>query len=147
MIDCGVRCVISHCLKGWPCSAGVCRSCDLPAEVDRGLVDACLLTALSHDWVFGVMGVTGSHTDQRISWRWRLLTAFFSDLLDIVIVWQRHHLWGEPKVHMKPDFDSMTQNQDFWDLTAIILDLWIKTNINKWVQLNIIKNEWSMILK
>ncbi len=130
MIDCGVRCVIRHCLKGWSCSAGVCGSCNLPAEVDGGPVDACLLTALSHDWVFGVMGVAGSHTDQRISRRWRFLTAFFSDLLDIVIVWQRHHLWGENEVHMKPKFKSMIQPKESCEILQLSLNLILNRTIH-----------------
>lgn len=92
VVDGCIRCVVRDCLKWRPGSTAVSGCCHLPAKMNGGLVDAGLLAVLSHYWVLRIMGVTRGHTDQRVTWRWRLLTVLLRHLLDIVVVGERHYL-------------------------------------------------------
>lgn len=95
VVDAGVRRGVRDRLEGGPGTAGVGGRRHLPGEVNLGLVDSCLLTALLHHRVFGVMRVTGGDTHQGVTRRGRLLTALSGHLLDVIIVSERHHLRTE----------------------------------------------------
>lgn len=92
MVDAGIRGGVCDCLEGGPRAVGVGGCRHFPGEVNLGLVDSRLFTVLPHHRVLGVVGVTGGDTDQRVTWRGSLLTAFLGHLLDVIIVSQRDHL-------------------------------------------------------
>lgn len=92
MVDTGIRGGVCDCLEGGSGTAGVSGCCHFPGEVNLGLVDACLLTALLHHRVLGVVRITRGYAHQRVTWGGHLLTAFLCDLLDMIVVGERNHL-------------------------------------------------------
>ncbi len=92
MVDAGIRGGVCDSLKRGPGTVGVGGCRHFPGEVHLCLVDARLLAALLHHRVFGVVRITGGDTHQRVTWRWRLLTALLCHLLDVIVVSERHHL-------------------------------------------------------
>lgn len=92
MVDAGIWGSVGDCLEGGSGTAGVRGRRHFPGEVNLGLVDARLLTALLHHRVLGVVRVTGGDADQRVAWRWHLFTAFLRHLLDLIVVGKGDHL-------------------------------------------------------
>lgn len=92
MVDASIRGCICDRLKGGSGAAGVSGSRHFPREVNLGLVDSRLLTALLHHRVLGVVRVTGCDTHQRVTWRGSLLAALFDHLLDMIVISERDHL-------------------------------------------------------
>lgn len=92
VVDAGVWGGVCDCLEGGPGTVGVGRCCHFPREVNLGLVDACLLTALLHDGVLGVVRVTGGDAHKRVSRGGHLLAAFLCHFLDVIVVRKGDHL-------------------------------------------------------
>lgn len=94
VVDAGEGGVVRDGLERRPGSVAVRGGGHFPAELDGGLVDASLGTALPHQGILGEVRVTGSHTDQGVAWGGGFPSALPGHFFHTVVVGQGDNLCG-----------------------------------------------------